>query len=210
MLLKAAYIWRLQRRCKGRLVLTYDDGPGHELERRLLDMLDRHQAQATFFLCGTKAEANTEGCELLKQRGQELGCHSYSHGHPFKVTPWREIADIVRAYQVLGQWISPRAPYRCPHGKITLSTWIALVLQGRSVSFWTVDSGDTHIPRPSPQQIIQAVHDAGGAVVLMHSFDRTTNKQEKETQVVDLTDALLQWAEEQRWKVCTWSELHED
>jgi len=210
LLIKAVLLSDLRRRCNGRLVLTYDDGPGHDLEPRLLDVLDRHHAKATFFLCGAKAEANPVACELLKKRGHELGCHSYSHQHPFKVTPWRGIADMARAYQVLGTWVNRKAPYRCPYGKITLSTWIALVLKGKSVAFWTLDSGDTHRSLPNAHQITQTAQDSGGAVVLMHSFDRNTRKQEKEAYIIDLTDALLQMAKEQGWQVCTWSELYKD
>ncbi len=56
--------------------LTIDDGPGPET-RAVLDLLDRHQARATFFLVGERALAQPEQ-EILR-RGHDLGNHSHSH-----------------------------------------------------------------------------------------------------------------------------------
>src|SRR5262245_57437498 len=40
--------------------VTFDDGPDPEVTRRVLDLLDRHDAKASFFCIGEKAEAHPE------------------------------------------------------------------------------------------------------------------------------------------------------
>ncbi len=41
----------------GELALTFDDGPNATWTPRLLDVLARHEVRATFFLLGSRAEA---------------------------------------------------------------------------------------------------------------------------------------------------------
>src|SRR5512142_3238356 len=49
-ILKQIDVALLRERTRGKLVLTYDDGPGLRLEDRLLDLLRQEKAHATFFL----------------------------------------------------------------------------------------------------------------------------------------------------------------
>jgi len=58
--------------------LTIDDGPGPDT-RRVLDLLDRHQARATFFLVGARALAQPELVREIVARGHDLGNHSHTH-----------------------------------------------------------------------------------------------------------------------------------
>ncbi|WP_313298948.1 polysaccharide deacetylase family protein [Stenotrophomonas sp.] len=58
--------------------LTIDDGPGPETHA-VLDLLDRHQARATFFLVGERALAQPELVTEILRRGHDLGNHSHSH-----------------------------------------------------------------------------------------------------------------------------------
>ena len=53
--------------------LTIDDGPGPET-RALLDLLDRHQARATFFLVGERALAQPELVAEILRRGYGKRC----------------------------------------------------------------------------------------------------------------------------------------
>lgn len=60
------------------LYLTFDDGPSPEYTMQLLDVLDRYQVKATFFVCRTKYP------ELIKEihdRGHVIGIHSVTHDY---------------------------------------------------------------------------------------------------------------------------------
>ncbi|MGH8754891.1 MAG: polysaccharide deacetylase family protein [Burkholderiales bacterium] len=59
--------------------LTFDDGPHPEFTRRLLDILDRYQARATFFIVGRSAQRYPELVKRIAQAGHALGNHSWDH-----------------------------------------------------------------------------------------------------------------------------------
>lgn len=57
------------------LALTIDDAPSSSLTPEILDILDRHQIKATFFLIGDNLEGNEEIIARMKAAGHELGNH---------------------------------------------------------------------------------------------------------------------------------------
>lgn len=58
--------------------LTIDDGPSPET-RAVLDLLERYQARATFFLVADRAEARPALAREIVARGHGIGNHSRSH-----------------------------------------------------------------------------------------------------------------------------------
>ncbi len=58
--------------------LTIDDGPSDDT-RAVLDLLDAHEAKATFFLVGARAEARPELVREIVARGHGIGNHSHTH-----------------------------------------------------------------------------------------------------------------------------------
>ena len=59
--------------------LTIDDGPDPDDTPRLLDLLDRHQARATFFFIGSKAAAHPNLVAEVLRRGLTVGNHTMTH-----------------------------------------------------------------------------------------------------------------------------------
>ncbi len=66
------------------IALTFDDGPGPYTEK-LLDILDKYDAKATFFLIGSKVSARANTLRRMQSRGHQLGNHSWSHPELNKV-----------------------------------------------------------------------------------------------------------------------------
>ena len=56
--------------------LTFDDGPDPEFTPRLLDVLDKHRAQATFFMVGKAAQQYPEIVARVARSGHAIGNHS--------------------------------------------------------------------------------------------------------------------------------------
>lgn len=57
------------------VALTFDDGPHHESTARLLDVLHRHGARATFFMIGSHVRDLPEVVADVARAGHELGNH---------------------------------------------------------------------------------------------------------------------------------------
>lgn len=200
----------LKRKCYGKIVLTYDDGPGPELESKLLITLKQYDAKATFFLHGKRAERFPEQCNHLFDKGHELGCHCYAHLNAYKTAPWKILEDIKKAYHVLDKWISKDKIFRPPHGKLTLSLCFFLLTKKCKIVFWTVNSGDTYSTLPEPDSIVQKVVRENGAVVLLHSFDRDSrSKEERSNFVISITMKLLQAAKDHNLEICKINDLYD-
>ncbi|MHC4428540.1 MAG: polysaccharide deacetylase family protein [Planctomycetota bacterium] len=191
---------RLRRRCRGTLVLTYDDGPGPILTKRLLEVLARQRARATFFLVGERAEAHPEVVDCLREAGHELGAHTHAHLHAWRAWPWSAARDMTRGYETLGRWLTPAAMFRPAFGKLTLVTWRAVRRRGACLGWWTHDGGDTHARLGDPQRVLRRIRRDGGGVVLLHDFDRGP---ERGAYVLALTRLLLEEARRERWRVRT-------
>ncbi len=59
--------------------LTFDDGPDPAFTPRLLDILDKHQVSATFFVVGETAQKYPELIRRIAQTGHVIGNHSWDH-----------------------------------------------------------------------------------------------------------------------------------
>lgn len=64
---------------KGKVALTFDDGPSGTYTPQLLDGLVKRGVKATFFITGENAEANPELVLRTYKEGHLIGNHTYSH-----------------------------------------------------------------------------------------------------------------------------------
>lgn len=61
------------------VALTFDDGPSPQRTPPLLDLLDKYQIKATFFMLGNNIEQYPEITQTVHDRGHLIGNHSYDH-----------------------------------------------------------------------------------------------------------------------------------
>jgi peptidoglycan/xylan/chitin deacetylase (PgdA/CDA1 family) len=82
---------------RGEVALTFDDGPDPDVTPRVLDLLDRHRARATFFCIGERVRACPEIAAEILRRGHRVENHTQTHPHLFACYPApalrREILD---------------------------------------------------------------------------------------------------------------------
>lgn len=194
----------LRARCRGRLALTYDDGPGPQLTPPLLELLKRYQAKATFFLVGFRAQRAPAMCDLIAQAGHELGCHTHWHKKPWKIFPWETARDLDEGYRTMTSWLKPNASFRPPFGKLTTWSWLAARKRRAPLSWWTCDGADTHSALPDPASVARRIVESDGGVVLLHSHDRGDDRHQY---VLKVTEKLLAAAQERGLEVCTMSQL---
>jgi peptidoglycan/xylan/chitin deacetylase (PgdA/CDA1 family) len=199
----------LRRRCRalGALCLTYDDGPSTRLTPRVLDALAEREARATFFALGARAAGAPAVLDRLVAAGHEVGCHGHDHLDALRSRPAAARRDVERGFAALAPWTGAGAPFRPPHGRLAGASWLAARRRGAPLAWWTVDGADTRPDLPDPEEVVRAVAAAGGAVVLLHDFDRDPPEPEREDFVVGLTGALLAHAERAGWRVLTAGEL---
>ena len=194
---KRGRIRRLREAVRGKLILSYDDGPWDGLTPELLGLLQERGARASFFMLGEKVAAAPELARSVAQAGHEVGSHSYSHHHPWKSAPWTRLQDLARGHSALLAAGLESAGHRPPHGKLCADSafWLGRARQG--IRWWTQDSGDSRGPLDAAA-CLRSVRAAGGAVVLMHDGYAPG---ERHAYVLEVTAALLDLAQEQGWQV---------
>lgn len=98
------------------VALTFDDGPVSAVADELLATLARHDARATFFVCGAEMEKHRGAAARLVRAGHELGNHSWSHRRMLFKSPafirseFERTDALIRAAGHRGA-IHVRAPY---------------------------------------------------------------------------------------------------
>ena len=86
--------------------LTFDDGP-NKYNDKILEILNKHNIKATFFVAGTNKE---KGLKKIKDEGHSIGLHSASHNYSYiyknAENYLRDLYDIQNyVYQVTGEYI---------------------------------------------------------------------------------------------------------
>jgi peptidoglycan/xylan/chitin deacetylase (PgdA/CDA1 family) len=194
----------LRRACAGKLVLTYDDGPGEQLTPPLLDLLERYGARASFYLVGFRSRCFSTTCDRIVGAGHEIGTHTDRHRNAWRQWPWRGAMEVHAGYRVLAPWLRPNALFRPPFGKITTWSWLAARRHASAVAWWTIDSGDSARTMPAAESIARQLVEAEGGVVLMHSHDRGEGRARY---VLEVTEQLIQAARGAGLEICTYGEL---
>ncbi len=57
---------------------------------RVLEILDRHNIKATFFICGAAVENYPEASKAIKARGHDVAAHTYHHEYLFRLNEEEE------------------------------------------------------------------------------------------------------------------------
>ncbi|MDE5745928.1 MAG: polysaccharide deacetylase family protein [Paramuribaculum sp.] len=109
-------IWRLRRKERKVVYLTFDDGPIPQVTPWVLDELDKQGVKATFFLVGDNVRKYPELFEEIKRKGHSYGNHTMHHLQGFKVRSITYMRDITEADRLID---SPL--FRPPHGLIRWS-----------------------------------------------------------------------------------------
>ena len=74
------------------VAITFDDGPDPDWTPKILDVLKREQAPATFFLIGIQADKFSDLTSRVYAEGHEIGNHTFTHP---------DISNISRGYMRL-------------------------------------------------------------------------------------------------------------
>lgn len=126
-----------------KLALTFDDGPNPAATPRLLDLLDRYQAKATFFLIGRFVRECPDLVKETVARGHALGNHTESHRNLFKLGPAQVTVELRLCHNAIRNTLgAPAKWFRPPYG--FRNPWVIPAAQalGCKTVMWTLIPGD--------------------------------------------------------------------
>src|SRR5579859_973100 len=131
-----------------KLAITFDDGPNPSLTPKLLDLLEKHNAKATFFLIGKFARECPGLVRETAARGHLIANHTQTHPNLFWLGPASIKEELQQCTSVIGEILgAPPKWFRPPFG--FRNPWVvraAAEFSMRTV-MWTLLPGDWK-PRP--------------------------------------------------------------
>ncbi|HEX6124704.1 MAG TPA: polysaccharide deacetylase family protein [Pyrinomonadaceae bacterium] len=151
------------------VALTFDDGPTPEVTRPLLDLLEKEQVRATFFVTGAELEKQMNLGIRIAAMGHELGNHSYSHTRMIFVTPSFVQSEIERTDALIREagYQNP-IHFRPPYGKKLFVLPYYLSQNGRTTVTWDIEP-DSNTRATAGDIAREAVEQTRpGSIILLH------------------------------------------
>jgi len=154
------------------VALTFDDGPDGYYTPRVLDILERMGAPASFYVVGNRSEANPEMVRRMDRVGGEVGNHAYEEAHLDlrRIQPAEMLRSLSLTHEVITR-LTGKAPvtFRPPFGFYNTMVLSTAQRFGYQTVLWDVDSQDWQ--SLTGQQILQNVLPKvqNGSIILMHS-----------------------------------------
>jgi peptidoglycan/xylan/chitin deacetylase (PgdA/CDA1 family) len=151
------------------IALTFDDGPDPICTPRVLDILDRHGAKATFFLVGERARVAREVVKAITGAGHDIGAHGFRHKNLWWCSPGKTGEEIRWGVEVLEDLTGrPVRDFRPPWGMVNLSVFPWLSRLGLRCVLWSIQPEGLRRRAPELQaaHVLKRVHP--GAIVDLH------------------------------------------
>jgi peptidoglycan/xylan/chitin deacetylase (PgdA/CDA1 family) len=112
--LTPSFIYRVRTK-RPLVALSFDDGPDPEFTPQVLEILERHDGRATFFLIGERALRNPEVVAQIRAGGHEIGNHYFRNGSMLFDSKAEFTANLERTEKALGITAGPKL-FRPPGG----------------------------------------------------------------------------------------------
>jgi peptidoglycan/xylan/chitin deacetylase (PgdA/CDA1 family) len=122
------------------IALTFDDGPHPNSTPQLLDILNKHNARATFFMLGKRAKKFPELVKEAAERGHAICNHSWDHPSFPYIPAFERRAQIRQCRKALAPY--GQRLFRPPYGDQTFGSKIDAILTGHLVVTWSVVIND--------------------------------------------------------------------
>lgn len=193
------------------IALTFDDGPNPTHTNHILDILEKHNSKATFFIVGYNIEKNVDTIKRAHSMGCEIGNHTDSHKTLTKCTASELREQVDTPNKTIKELTGTEMKlFRAPGGSfkgITEDVGMPLIQ-------WSIDTNDWRSKDASHKGRTEAERNAElkriadyvignaekGDIVLMHDIYAFT---------ADLCELIIPGLVEKGFKLVTVSEMYE-
>lgn len=190
------------------VALTFDDGPHPLYTPRVLEILDRFQAKATFFVIGRHLKHNGKLIAEASRAGHVVGNHSFTHDRMMSFSSFERVRrEVLLCQEETERWVGYRPRfYRQPAG--FRNPWIFPVLEELQMTMvgWQARAFDTQ--RRNPETIrrkILAKTRSGGVILLHDGSDSAGNEDRLST--IQALPAILRGLQERGMAFLTLDQL---
>ena len=153
------------------VALTFDDGPHKFRTPEILDVLDKYNVKATFFVVGAMAH---EYKDIIKREicsGHEIGNHTYNHSKMRKLSCERLIKELDATENELYEIAEYRPKlFRPPEGYYSEQIAKAVGKIDYDIILWNIDTLDW--AHNEVDKICSCIYDGikPGSIILFHDY----------------------------------------
>lgn len=147
--------------------LTFDDGPHPVYTPRVISILEKHKARATFFMVGEAASRYPEIVEMVAKSGHVIGNHTWNHHNLTSIqSQFRRLKQMWTCAKAMSPYC--RRLFRPPYGAHNSQILLDALIFRYKVILWNVSAQDW-IPQGS-EEIAQKMIDriTPGSIFLLH------------------------------------------
>ena len=155
-------LWRMDKNVKA-VYLTFDDGPIPNITPWVLDLLDKYNIKATFFLVGDNVRKHPEEFKMIIERGHRVGNHTFNHISGLKYLSYNYLENTNKADELINSTL-----FRPPHGWMRWGQY--MVLSHRyTVVMWDLVTRD-YSKRLNGRQVLRNVkkYVRNGSIITFH------------------------------------------
>lgn len=164
---KSTRIEELKEKYDKFVALTFDDGPS-TLTPRILDILEKYDATATFFVIGGQVDATTEPTvRRAVEQGCEIGSHSFTHPYMSQLSEQEQLGQSEQTIAAIEQYAPTPKYFRPPYmdaDEVTHSVVPQIFIGGYCPSDWDANVG----VEERIKGLLENVED--GLIFILHDF----------------------------------------
>ncbi len=160
-------VWRIPTD-KKELFLTFDDGPHPLITPKVLNILDRYNAKATFFCVGANVQKYPAVYAEIILQGHQTGNHTYHHQNGWKTGRSDYFEEVQKCHSLISSNL-----FRPPYGKIYPGQLQILRKNDYHVVMWNVLTRDYRKSSDPAKLLRKAIKKATpGSVIVFHDSDK--------------------------------------
>jgi peptidoglycan-N-acetylglucosamine deacetylase len=173
------------------IALTFDDGPNDPHTLKLLDVLAKQNARATFFMIGRYVQQRPDIARAVAQAGHVIGNHTFTHPLLIFKSEAETRSQLIRCRQELEDAFGKHSNlFRPPFGGRRPATLRIARELGFETVMWNVPSDDWKaLPAVGIEKKI-AKQIRGGDVILLHDGGHSAMGVDR-AQTVEATENLI-------------------
>jgi len=183
-----------------KVALTFDDGPEPGQTEFILEILQKHDVPAAFFMIGNKAKAHPALVARVRSFPQlTIGNHSWDHPNFHDIPPAEQAGEILQNDELLSGSPAPKL-FRYPYGNSSCESNALLRAHTYKIVGWHVDTCDWAFDRSGMvddkealscgvlaqnrknfvEHVVASVRAHDGGIVLLHEIHPNTLRQLEE------------------------------
>jgi peptidoglycan/xylan/chitin deacetylase (PgdA/CDA1 family) len=131
-------IFRLEPKISKKVLLTFDDGPHPEHTPVVLDILERWNSRAIFFVVGRRIERAPHLLRMMKERGHIIGNHSYIHSNRRQPNIIKYLKDLDTCQSAIENHAGVKPGiFRPPGGRVTPAALTVSIFKKLTCVLWS-------------------------------------------------------------------------